>query len=166
MAAHPCHACTFRGAHERSWKHEREAQVSLQQAETEAAGISRLAATQATRILDAIVGVLGEFGALAPVRDGLAAPTDLATALTAIYDPTGLVLLNAARRGWFDRLNPADLMEVVSWFCFDRDAVRWNRFRLSAVAREVRDRLARLKQQVFGSDGSNNVVPFVAERAA
>ncbi len=33
-------------------------------------------------------------------------------------------------------------------------------------AAEVRDRLARLKQQVFGSDGSGNVVPFVAERAA
>ena len=159
MAAHPCHACTFRGAHERSWKHEREAQVSLQQAETEAAGISRLAATQATRILDAIVGVLGEFGALTPVRDGLAAPTDLATALTAIYDPTGLVLLNAARRGWFDRLNPADLMEVVSWFCFDRDAVRWNRFRLSAVAREVRDRLAELSESLSDAEAKADLPP-------
>lgn len=159
MAAHPCHVCTFRAAHERAWKHEREAQVSLQQAETEAARVTRLAATQATRILDAIVGVLGEFGALTPVRDGLAAPTDLATALTAIYDPTGLVLLNAARRGWFDRLNPADLMEVVSWFCFDRDAVRWNRFRLSAAAREVRDRLAELSEALTAAEARADLPP-------
>ena len=84
IAAHPCHTCTLRPVHERAWKHEREAQVSLQQAETEAATVQREASTQATRILDAIVGVLGEFGALTPARDGLAAPTDLATALTAI----------------------------------------------------------------------------------
>jgi hypothetical protein len=142
MAAHPCHVCTFRAAHERAWKHEREAQVSLQQAETEAARVTRLAATQATRILDAIVGVLGEFGALTPVRDGLAAPTDLATALTAIYDPTGLVLLNAARRGWFDRL-----------------AVRWNRFRLSAVAREVRDRLAELSEALTAAEARADLPP-------
>lgn len=159
MAAHPCHACRFRAAHERAWKHEREAQVSLKEAEAEAVTVERLAATQATRTLDAIVGVLGEFGALTPVRDGLSAPTDLAKALTAIYDPTGLVLLNAARRGWFDRLNSADLMEVVSWFCFDRDAVRWNRFRLSAVAREARDRLAELSEALAAAEARADLPP-------
>jgi ATP-dependent RNA helicase HelY len=159
MATHSCHACSHRAAHERAWKHEREAQVSLQQAEAAAVTVERLAATQATRILDAIVGVLGEFGVLTPVREGLAAPTDLAAALTAVYDPSGLVLLNAARRGWFDRLNPADLMEVVSWFCFDRDAVRWNRFRLSAVAREVRDRLAELSESLSEAEARADLPP-------
>ena len=159
IVAHPCHACSHRAAHERAWKHEREAQVSLQQAEANAITVERLAATQATRILASIVGVLGEFGALTPVRDGLAAPTDLAAALTAIYDPTGLVLLNAARRGWFDRLSPADLMEVVSWFCFDRDAVRWNRFRLSAVVREVRDRLAELSEALTEAEARADLAP-------
>ena len=33
-------------------------------------------------------------------------------------------------------------------------------------AAEVRDRLARLKQRVFGSDGAGNVIPFAAGRAA
>jgi ATP-dependent RNA helicase HelY len=159
LASHPCHTCTFRVAHERWWKHEREAQVALQQAEVEAATAERLAATQAKRTLDAIVGVLREFGALTPVRDGLDAPTELAAALTSMYDPTGLVLLNAARRGWFDRLNPADLMEVVSWFCFDRDAVRWNRFRLSAVAREVRDRLAELSESLSEAEARADLPP-------
>jgi excinuclease ABC subunit B len=33
-------------------------------------------------------------------------------------------------------------------------------------AAQVRDRLARLKEQVFGSDGSGRVGPLVAGRAA
>ncbi len=159
LVAHACHACTYRATHERAWKHEREAQVSLQAAEAEASSVERLAATQATRTLDAIVGVLGEFGVLTPTRDGLAAPTDMAIALTSIYDPTGLLLLNAARRGWFDQLNPADMMEVVSWFCFDRDTVRWNRFRVSTLVREVRDRLSELSQALADAEEHADLPP-------
>jgi excinuclease ABC subunit B len=33
-------------------------------------------------------------------------------------------------------------------------------------AAQIRDRLARLKQQVFGSSGAGNVVPLVTGRAA
>jgi excinuclease ABC subunit B len=33
-------------------------------------------------------------------------------------------------------------------------------------AAQVRDQLSTLKEQVFGSNGSTNVVPFVADRAA
>jgi excinuclease ABC subunit B len=33
-------------------------------------------------------------------------------------------------------------------------------------AAELRDRLSRLKQRVFGSDGAGNVIPFAADRAA
>ena len=33
-------------------------------------------------------------------------------------------------------------------------------------AAQVRDQLAALKQQVFGANGNDNVVPFVADRAA
>ena len=152
MAGHPCHKCPHRSAHDRAWRREREALRSVMEAEAHAALIETEAATQATRTLDAIVSVLGRFGALTPARAGLAQPTDIAVGLRSLYDPNGLLLLNAARRGWLDALTPTDLMELISWFCYDRDTVRYNRYWLSAVMSEVRNRLDELGAEMVQAE--------------
>lgn len=152
MGSHPCHKCPHRSAHDRAWRSEREALRSLMEAEAHAALIETEAATQATRTLDAIVSVLGRFGALTPARAGLAQPTAIAVGLRSLYDPNGLLLLNAARRGWLDALTPTDLMELISWFCYDRDTVRYNRYWLSAVMTEVRNRLDELGAEMVQAE--------------
>lgn len=152
MGDHPCHECPHRSAHDRAWRREREALRSVMEAEAHAALIETEAATQATRTLDAIVSVLRRFGALTPARAGLAQPTDIAVGLRSLYDPNGLLLLNAARRGWLDALTPTDLMELISWFCYDRDTVRYNRYWLSAVMSEVRNRLDELGAEMVQAE--------------
>lgn len=152
MGGHPCHKCPHRSAHDRAWRREREALRSVIEAEAHAALIETEASTQATRTLDAIVSVLGRFGALTPARAGLAQPTDIAVGLRSLYDPNGLLLLNAARRGWLDALTPTDLMELISWFCYDRDTVRYNRYWLSAVMSEVRNRLDELGAEMVQAE--------------
>ncbi|NBT03667.1 MAG: DEAD/DEAH box helicase [Proteobacteria bacterium] len=152
VGGHPCHKCPHRPAHDRAWRREREALRSVTEAEAHAALIETEAATQATRTLDAIVSVLGRFGALTPARTGLAQPTEIAVGLRSLYDPNGLLLLNAARRGWLDALTPTDLMELISWFCYDRDTVRYNRYWLSAVMSEVRNRLDELGAEMVQAE--------------
>jgi len=84
VGGHPCHKCPHRPAHDRAWRREREALRSVTEAEAHAALIETEAATQATRTLDAIVSVLGRFGALTPARTGLAQPTEIAVGLRSL----------------------------------------------------------------------------------
>ena len=57
-----------------------------------------------------------------------------AALLLQIDHPAGLVLAEAMWRGILDDLPASDLMEVLSWFCNDRDAPGYNRYFLSAPA--------------------------------
>ena len=164
VAAHPCHACPYRAEHEQALRREMAALRALSEAEQHAAGLEAAAASQAHRTLESLVGVLTRFGFLEPVpphpppaarrraagdgpavpeADGaLPRPTEKAAVLTRVYDPNGLLLVDLALRGAFDQLAPAEVMELLSWFCYDREGPRWNRNTLTPRLWEARDVLS------------------------
>ncbi len=165
LQEHPCHRCPVRSEHERSLRREMAALRALAEAERHAAALEDEAATQAQRTLAALTGVMARFGYLEPVAakgmavrrlhdaplagartdveagEALLRPTDKAAVLARVYDPNGLLLLNLAWDGLFDALAPAELMEVLSWFCYDREGPRWNRYQLTPRLWDLRPRL-------------------------
>ena len=71
-----------------------------------------------------------------------------AALLARIDHPAGLVLAEATWRGILDDLPASDLMEVLSWFCNDRDVPGYNRYFVSARLLGTRDRLQALATEI------------------
>ncbi len=164
VAGHACHRCPIRGDHERALRREGAALRELAAAETAAAELEAAAASQAERTLGALTGVLTRFGFLVagatrgaptpaaaalgtrrPEPSGetlpLPRPTEKAAVLARVYDANGLLLINLVWAGLLDDLAPAELMEALSWFCYDREAPRWNRHQLTAHLQDLRPRI-------------------------
>ena len=170
VAAHPCNACPVRGEHEGAIKREVATARTLADAERHAAELEQAAASQAQRTLNALTSVMARFGFLeqaarpgengaqgerrrqqdAPltgprtdVEAGSAVlrPTELSAVLSRVYDPNGLLLLTMVWKGQLDHLTAAEMMEVLSWFCYDREGPRWNRHQLTPRLWELRPEL-------------------------
>ena len=148
---HACHGCPVRAEHERALRRETAAVRRLADAEGAAAEQEAAAASQAQRTLDSLTGMMARFGALAaapaPEPDRPAAgdapeavlvPNERTAVLSRIYDGNGLLLVNLIWAGHFDHLAPAELMELLSWFCYDREAPRWNRHQLTTRLWDLR----------------------------
>jgi ATP-dependent RNA helicase HelY len=153
IADHPCHACPVRADHERALKFELAAIRAVADAEQHEKQLEQAAASQAQRTLDALLGVLRRFGYVQPPPGtsdpaALPEPTEKATVLSRVYDSNGLLLLNLAWEGTFDHLAPAELMELLSWFSYDREGPRWNRHQLSPRLWDVRPRLGEWQERV------------------
>jgi ATP-dependent RNA helicase HelY len=158
LEAHPCHACPVRSEHEHALRRELAAVRQLADAERHTAELEQAAASQAQRTLASLTTVMARFGFLEqvprtpdthsvrrrPVDEPLPGPrtnveagtdvlrpTELSAVLSRVYDPNGLLLLSMVWRGTFDHLAPAELMELLSWFCYDREGPRWNRHQLT-----------------------------------
>ena len=84
--------------------------------------------------------------------------TDKGMMLADIFDPNGLVIVEALYNGYFDRLESLELAEVLSWFAFDRDTYFFNRLSLPAHLRQLRRHLDRLQQQVIAAEERNGLV--------
>lgn len=149
LTDHPCHPCPIRAEHERALKREAAAIHALSEAEQHERELQRDAESQAERSLQALTNVLGRFGYLEsngddspthsdPAVEPVLRPTEKAAVLTRVYDANGLLLLNLIWKGTFDHLAPAELMELLSWFCFDREGPRWNRYQLTPRLWELR----------------------------
>ena len=95
--------------------------------------------------------MMARFGALAaapapePARpaagdapEAVLVPNERTAVLSRIYDGNGLLLVNLIWAGHFDHLAPAELMELLSWFCYDREAPRWNRHQLTTRLWDLR----------------------------
>jgi superfamily II RNA helicase len=108
---------------------------ALAEAEHHVAALERTTASQAEATLDALTGVLQRFGYLA--GDTLT-PNEKSAVLSRVYDPNGLLLVDLVWRGAFAHLAPAEFMELLSWYCYDREGPRWNRNQLSPRLWEVR----------------------------
>ncbi|HEU5317241.1 MAG TPA: DEAD/DEAH box helicase, partial [Chloroflexota bacterium] len=132
LAGHPCAKCPVRADHERALRAEQAAIRALAEAESHEAALEERAASQAQRTLDSLTTMLRRFAYLETSGDDpTLRPTPKTAALARLYDPNGLLLLNLAWDGAFDHLAPAELMELLSWFCYDRDGPRWNRHQLT-----------------------------------
>ncbi|MBI3972043.1 MAG: DEAD/DEAH box helicase [Chloroflexi bacterium] len=162
VRAHPCQACPIRSEHEHALRRERNALRALAEAERHEAELESAAASQAERTLTALTDVMARFGYLEsrlgarpPVRrrtrtpllgprtdveagETVLRPTEKAAVLSRVYDPNGLLLLNLAWDGAFDHLAPAELMELLSWFSYDREGVRWNNHQLTSRLWDLR----------------------------
>lgn len=90
---------------------------------------------EASETADAVRAVLWELGYVR--ADGLTAK---ARGLREIVAASGIVLCELYERGAFDRLAPAELAEVVSWFASDQDRRRQNRFWLPRDLTRLRRR--------------------------
>ncbi len=84
--------------------------------------------------------------------------TDKGMMLADIFDPNGLVIVEALYNGHLDHLEALELAEVLSWFAFDRDVYFFNRLGLPAHLRQLRRELDRLQRQVVAAEERNGLV--------
>jgi ATP-dependent RNA helicase HelY len=107
---------------------------------------------RARRTLRSLERVLEQFSYL---RDGQ--PTEKAAALREMFDANGLILTEAVSRGAFRDATAAEAMEVVSWFCYDRDKAFYNRFRIPPRAWEILQKLERVQDAILRAESDAGV---------
>src|SRR5262249_33527396 len=122
--------------------HDRRAEL-----EQQALRARQLMRTTAGRTLRALERVLEGLGYLDYGR-----PTEKAAALRELFDANGLILSEALARGVFRDADAAEVIEALSWFCYDRDKAFYNRFRLPPGAWDIRDRIGRIHDQVLRAE--------------
>jgi len=115
--------------------------------------IDRLPLRQNQAMLRSAIRTLRQFGY---VQDHYV--TDKGLMLADIFDPNGLVIVEALYNGHLDHLEPLELAEVLSWFAFDRDTYFFNRLGLPPHLRQLRRELDRLQRQVIAAEERNGLV--------
>ncbi len=139
--ASPCHSCTSRREHEQVWRRRAAVEKDLRAALAEVERLEAEATAQGESLVADILATLQRYG-----RNNGAYPK---TALLARIDhPAGLVLAEAMWRGVLDNLPAGDLMEVLSWFCNDRDVPGYNRYFVSTRLLATRERLQALATEI------------------
>jgi ATP-dependent RNA helicase HelY len=151
--SHPCHLCPRRKEH-RDYlaridllEQERNALETVLERETDAEEV------RIRGVIRGIRDVLHRFGYL---HRGY--PTAKADMLADVFDNDGLILCELVDRGWLDRLPPADLAEVFSWFCFDREFRYTNHFTLPEGLVLLRRRLEDLERDVIEEERDHGLV--------
>lgn len=90
------------------------------------------------------------------MSDAVLRPTEKSAVLARLYDANGLLLVNLAWSGLLDDLLPPEVMELLSWFCYDREGVRWNRNQLTPrlwdLRTHVEDALSAVQQAEAAAD--------------
>jgi ATP-dependent RNA helicase HelY len=89
------------------------------------------------------------------IEDGR--PTRKAAALRELFDANGLILVEALARGVFRDADAADLVEVFSWFCYDRDKAFYNHFRLPPELWDIRERIERIQDEVLRAEAETGL---------
>jgi ATP-dependent RNA helicase HelY len=108
--------------------------------------------SRAKRTLRSLERILEQFRF---IEDGR--PTRKAAALRELFDANGLILVEALARGVFRDADAADLVEVFSWFCYDRDKAFYNHFRLAPELWDVRERIERIQDEVLRAEAENGL---------
>ncbi|HET7035677.1 MAG TPA: helicase-related protein, partial [Thermomicrobiaceae bacterium] len=149
---HPCHLCERRKEHQANLR--RVATLEKERADLEHDLSRELTGEEerVRRIIRGIRDVLHRFGYL---HRGYA--TAKADTLANIFDTNGLILTEIVDRGILDKLEPADVAEVFSWFAYDRDFRFGNSFTLPSKLVLLRRRLDDLEQEVFATERGNGL---------
>ncbi len=149
---HPCHTCPRRKEHQNNLK--RVAQLERERAALQAE-LGRELTNEEERVRRLIRGirdVLHRFGYL---YRGY--PTAKADTLANVFDTNGLVICEMIDRGFLDKLNPADVAEVFSWFAYDRDFRFANTYSLPNRLVLLRRRLDDLEREILMAERQNNL---------
>jgi ATP-dependent RNA helicase HelY len=149
---HPCHTCQRRKEHQQNLK--RLAQLQRERARLD----SRLASERTEeeeridRIIRGMRDVLHRFDYLHRGQ-----PTSKADTLANVFDTNSLIICEMLDRGMLDRLSPADVAEVFSWYAYDRDFRFTNKFTLPKRLILLRRRLEELEREVLGTERRNGL---------
>lgn len=149
---HPCHTCERRKEHQHNLR-----QVAVLESERASRehDLGRELTSEEERVRRLIRGirdVLHRFGYL---HRGY--PTAKADTLANVFDTNGLILTEMIDRGLFEKLEPADVAEVFSWFAYDRDFRFGNAFTLPSKLVLLRRRLDDLEGEIFAAERTNNL---------
>ncbi len=151
--AHPCHTCKKRKAHQKNIRitialekeRHRTEETLQQELEDETERIRGL--------IRGIQNVLHRFGYL-----NRGYPTAKADLLADVFDNNGLIICEMIDRGMLDKLSPADLAEVFSWYAYDRDSRLRNSYSLPNHLILLRRRLEDLEHAIVGAERSNRLI--------
>ena len=144
--ASPCHFCTSRREHEQVWRRRTAVEQDLAAARAEIERLAAQATAEGDSLVPGILATLQRYG-----RNNGSCPQ--AALLARIDHPAGLVLVEAVWQGVLDDLSASDLMEVLSWFCNDRDVPGYNRYFVSARLLATRKRLQTLATEITDHAG-------------
>jgi len=151
--AHGGEARRFRGKHYASRYTHRDLLIDRRAAlEQETLRARQAKRNRAARTLRSLERVLEGFGYLEYGR-----PTQKAPALRELFDANGLILSEALARKVFGDADAADVVEVLSWFCYDRDRAFYNRFRIPPSVWDLRERMERIQDKVLRAEADAGV---------
>jgi ATP-dependent RNA helicase HelY len=145
--SHPCHRCPVRKEHRAHLnridrlEQERGMLQEILEREQEA---------EDARIRGVIRGIREVLDRFGYMHRGY--PTAKADMLAAVFDNDALILCELVDRGLLDRLAPADLAEVFSWFSFDRDFRYANHMTLPNELLALRSLLEEIEHTIIGEE--------------
>lgn len=145
--AHPCEPCLVRKQHLANLREADRVRDQRIEAERELERRVRQEEERAQGVLRGIVSVLHRFGYLERGQ-----PTDKADSLANVFDTNGLLLCEVIAMGVLDRLSPADLAEVFSWFAYDRDRQFQNKHVLPPHLVNLRGVLAEVQGRIIRAE--------------
>ena len=149
---HPCHTCDRRKEHQRNLKKLSQLQRDQSRLRNR---LERERQEEEERIANLIRGIRDVLHRFDYLHRGQ--PTSKADSLANVFDPNGLVICEMLDRGMLDKLSPADLAEVFSWYAYDRDFRFTNTFNLPKRLVLLRRRLDELEREVLGTERRNGL---------
>jgi ATP-dependent RNA helicase HelY len=149
---HPCHTCDRRKEHQRNLKRVSQFNRSRVQLENRLARERQDEDERISNLIKGIRDVLHRFDYLHRGQ-----PTSKADTLANVFDPNGLIICEMLDRGMLNRMSPADLAEVFSWYAYDRDFRFTNKFSLPKRLVLLRRRLEELEREVLGTEHRNGL---------
>ncbi len=152
LVASPCHRCELLQTHRRQLRQAEfvELQIRRTEAELEEAQDRRRHEVRTT--LQRMVRTLEDLG---HVERGKL--TEKAAMLANIFHPSGLIIVELLWAGHLDKLAPAEVAEVISWFAYDRDTVFTNRLLLPNHLWRLRSRVAEIESYVVRTEARNRL---------
>ncbi len=109
--------------------------------------LAELQETKRTHIRQTLRSLQRVLQALGYLQDGRL--TAKARWLCDLFDPNGLILCELIERRSLEALAPAELVEVLSWFAYDRDSTFINRASLSPALVALRDEIMAIQREVL-----------------
>ena len=147
IGGHACDPCPVRKQHLKNLRTVTDLLARKSEAERELERRVQQEEERAQHVLRGIVSVLHKFGYL---RRG--EPTEKTDMLANVFDTNGLIICETIAGAHLDRLSPADLAEVFSWFAYDRDRQFRNRHILPPNIVNLRQQLGELENKVLTAE--------------
>jgi ATP-dependent RNA helicase HelY len=150
---HPCHTCDRRKEHQRNLKRVSQLKRGKLQLENR---LQRERQEEDDRIASLIKGIRDVLHRFDYLHRGQ--PTSKSDTLANVFDPNGLIICEMLDRGMLDKMEPADLAEIFSWYAYDRDFRFTNKFSLPKRLILLRRRLEELEREVLGAERRNGLL--------